>query len=71
MIDIERSQHLAHVFYTFTADVADYLRIAHEQNLIATIEEGRRETQEEFYHVLKECSQLDWEARKNASLKNW
>jgi nuclear pore complex protein Nup93 len=45
-------------------DVAGYLRIAHEQNLISTIEEGRRETQEEFYRVLEERSQRDWEAKK-------
>ena len=45
-------------------DVAGYLRIAHEQNLISTIEEGRRETQEEFYCVLEERSQRDWEAKK-------
>ena len=45
-------------------DVAGYLRIAHEQNLISTIEEGRKETQEEFYRVLEERSQRDWEAKK-------
>lgn len=45
-------------------DVAGFLRHAHEQNLISTIEEGRKETQEEFYRVLEECSQKDWEARK-------
>ncbi|KAF8168415.1 Nup93/Nic96-domain-containing protein [Crassisporium funariophilum] len=45
-------------------DVAGYLRIAHEQNLISTIEEGRRDTQAEFYRVLEERSQRDWEAKK-------
>lgn len=45
-------------------DVAGYLRHAHEQNLISTIEESRRETQEEFYRVLEERSRRDWEARK-------
>lgn len=45
-------------------DVAGYLRHAHEQNLISTIEEGRKETQEEFYRVLEERSQRDWEAKK-------
>ncbi|KAF9443620.1 NIC-domain-containing protein [Macrolepiota fuliginosa MF-IS2] len=45
-------------------DVAGYLRHAHEQNLISTIEEGRKETQEEFYRVLEERSQKDWEAKK-------
>lgn len=45
-------------------DVAGYLRITHEQNLISTIEEGRKDTQEEFYRVLEERSQRDWEAKK-------
>lgn len=45
-------------------DVPGYLRIAHEQNLISTIEEGRKETQEDFYRVLEERSQRDWEAKK-------
>jgi nuclear pore complex protein Nup93 len=44
--------------------VAGFLRHAHEQNLISTIEEGRRETQEEFYRVLEERSRKDWDARK-------
>lgn len=45
-------------------DVAGYLRHAHEQNLISTIEEGRRETQEAFYRMLEERSLKDWEAKK-------
>jgi len=45
-------------------DVAGYLRVAHEQNLISTIEEGRKETQEEFYRVLEERCQRDWEVKK-------
>ncbi|GLB36674.1 putative nuclear pore protein [Lyophyllum shimeji] len=45
-------------------DVAGYLRHAHEQNLISTIEEGRKETQQEFYRALEERSQRDWEAKK-------
>lgn len=45
-------------------DVGGYLRIAHEQNLISTIEEARRETQDEFYRVLEERNQKDWEAKK-------
>lgn len=45
-------------------DVAGYLRHAHEQNLISTIEEGRKDTQEEFYRVLEERSQKDWEDKK-------
>lgn len=45
-------------------DVTGYLRHAHEQTLISTIEEGRRETQEEFYRVLEERNRRDWEIRK-------
>ncbi|KAG2748571.1 nucleoporin-interacting protein NIC96 [Suillus brevipes Sb2] len=45
-------------------DVTGYLRHAHEQNLISTIEEGRRETQEHFYRLLEERSHKDWEAKK-------
>ncbi|KAF7986143.1 hypothetical protein HWV62_38508 [Athelia sp. TMB] len=45
-------------------DVAGYLRHAHEQNLISTIEEGRKETQEDFYRSLEEKSSRDWEAKK-------
>lgn len=45
-------------------DVAGYLRHAHEQNLISTIEEGRKETQDDFYRVLEQRSQKDWEAKK-------
>ena len=45
-------------------DVAGYLRHAHEQNLISTIEEGRRETQEDFYRVLEERGRHEWEGRK-------
>lgn len=45
-------------------DVAGYLRHAHEQNLISTIEEGRKETQEDFYRSLEERSNRDWEAKK-------
>ncbi|KAI0056773.1 nucleoporin-interacting protein NIC96 [Artomyces pyxidatus] len=45
-------------------DIAGYLRHAHEQNVISTIEEARRETQEEFYRVLEDRGRRDWEARK-------
>jgi nuclear pore complex protein Nup93 len=45
-------------------DVAGYLRHAHEQNLISTIEEARRETQSELYRVLDERVRRDWEAKK-------
>ncbi|KAG8844288.1 hypothetical protein FRB96_003224 [Tulasnella sp. 330] len=45
-------------------DVAGYLRHAHEQSLITSIEEGRRETEAEFYRVLEQRMQRDWENRK-------
>lgn len=45
-------------------DITGYLRHAHEQNLISTIEEGRRETQEEFYRTLEEYGRREWEAKK-------
>ncbi|KAF8624791.1 hypothetical protein AX15_005680 [Amanita polypyramis BW_CC] len=45
-------------------DVAGFLRHAHEQNLISTIEEGRKETQDEFYRMLEERGHRDWEAKK-------
>ncbi|KAH9978530.1 nucleoporin-interacting protein NIC96 [Lactifluus volemus] len=45
-------------------DISGYLRHAHEQNVISTIEEARRETQEEFYRVLEDRSRHEWEARK-------
>ncbi|KAG6816414.1 hypothetical protein H0H87_006151 [Tephrocybe sp. NHM501043] len=45
-------------------DVAGYLRHAHEQNLISTIEEGRKETQDAFYRALEDRSHRDWEAKK-------
>ena len=45
-------------------DITGYLRHAHEQNLISTIEEGRRETQEEFYRTLEEHGRREWEAKK-------
>lgn len=40
------------------------MRHAHEQNLISTIEEARKETQDEFYRVLEERERKDWEAKK-------
>ncbi|KAL5641437.1 hypothetical protein ACGC1H_001799 [Rhizoctonia solani] len=46
------------------ADVSGYLRHSHEQTLIACIEEGRRETEQEFYRVLDERVRRDWETRK-------
>jgi nuclear pore complex protein Nup93 len=36
----------------------------HEQNIIATIEEARRETQADFYRLLEERTVADWEAKK-------
>jgi hypothetical protein len=45
-------------------DVAGFLRHAHEQNIISTIEEGRRETLLEFRRVLDERFRRDWEQRK-------
>ncbi|KAF8341685.1 nucleoporin-interacting protein NIC96 [Amanita rubescens] len=45
-------------------DVAGFLRHAHEQNLISTIEEGRRETQDDFYRMLEDRAHRDWEAKK-------
>jgi nuclear pore complex protein Nup93 len=45
-------------------DVQGYLRHVHEQTLISTIEESRRETQDEFYRVMEERVRRDWEAQK-------
>ncbi|KAF9048132.1 nucleoporin-interacting protein NIC96 [Hymenopellis radicata] len=45
-------------------DVTGFLRHAHEQTLISTIEEGRRETQDEFYKMLQDRAERDWEAKK-------
>ncbi|KAI0028083.1 nucleoporin-interacting protein NIC96 [Vararia minispora EC-137] len=45
-------------------DVSGYLRHAHEQNIISTIEEARRETQADFYRALQDRASRDWEARK-------
>lgn len=45
-------------------DVDGYLRQAHEQNLISTIEEARKETQAAFYNLLEERGKRDWEAKK-------
>jgi nuclear pore complex protein Nup93 len=45
-------------------DIPNFLRHAHEQSLISAIEEGRRETENEFYRVLEERVRRDWESRK-------
>lgn len=45
-------------------DVQGYLRHVHEQTLISTIEESRKETQAEFYRVMEERLHRDWEDEK-------
>jgi nuclear pore complex protein Nup93 len=45
-------------------DISGYLRHAHEQNVISTIEEARKSTQQDFYNVLEDRSRREWEARK-------
>ncbi|KIY66378.1 nucleoporin-interacting protein NIC96 [Cylindrobasidium torrendii FP15055 ss-10] len=45
-------------------DVSGFLQHAHEQSLISTIEETRRETQEEFYRMLEDRTQREWELKK-------
>ncbi|KAF8323007.1 nucleoporin-interacting protein NIC96 [Cantharellus anzutake] len=45
-------------------DVSGYLKHAYEQTLISTIEEGRRQTEQEFYQNLELRARKDWEARK-------
>jgi nuclear pore complex protein Nup93 len=45
-------------------DVAGYLRHAHEQNIISTVEEVRKDTQQEFFNVLDERVRRNWEATK-------
>ncbi|KAJ3760991.1 nucleoporin-interacting protein NIC96 [Lentinula raphanica] len=45
-------------------DVSSFLRHAHEQNLITTIENGRKETQESFYRMLEDRTARDWEEKK-------
>ncbi|KIY51196.1 nucleoporin-interacting protein NIC96 [Fistulina hepatica ATCC 64428] len=57
-------QNAADALYLRHADVANYLRYSHEQNLITTIEEARKETQDEFYRLLEEKGQREWEAKK-------
>ncbi|KAI5989751.1 nucleoporin-interacting protein NIC96 [Pisolithus albus] len=51
-------------------DVAGYLRHAHEQNLISTIEEGRRETQEAFYSLLERGAEKTGRRRKGGCSRN-
>jgi nuclear pore complex protein Nup93 len=45
-------------------DVAGYIRAAHEQSVIASIEAGRKSTQADFYRLLEERAEKDWEERK-------
>jgi nuclear pore complex protein Nup93 len=45
-------------------DVDGYIRAAHEQTLIATIEESRRETEADFNRLLEKRKERDWEQKK-------
>ncbi|KAJ3743422.1 nucleoporin-interacting protein NIC96 [Lentinula detonsa] len=45
-------------------DVSSFLRHSHEQNLISTIEHGRKETQDSFYRMLEDRTARDWEEKK-------
>ncbi|VDC01189.1 unnamed protein product [Peniophora sp. CBMAI 1063] len=45
-------------------DVAGFLRHAHEQSIIGTIESARKETQDEFCAQLEKRAASDWAARK-------
>ncbi|KZV61364.1 nucleoporin-interacting protein NIC96 [Peniophora sp. CONT] len=45
-------------------DVAGFLRHAHEQSIIGTIESARKETQDEFAAQLERRAASDWAARK-------
>ncbi|EJD55704.1 nucleoporin-interacting protein NIC96 [Auricularia subglabra TFB-10046 SS5] len=49
-------------------DVTGFLKHAHEQTILSSIEEGRRDTQAEFYRVLEERVRRDWEGRKKRIL---
>lgn len=45
-------------------DIGGYLKHAHEQKVISTMEEGRRETVEQLYRSLEERSSRVWEEQK-------
>ena len=45
-------------------DVSGYIKHAYEQTLISIIEEGRRQTEQDFYQNLETRARKDWEARK-------
>ncbi|KZW02374.1 NIC-domain-containing protein [Exidia glandulosa HHB12029] len=49
-------------------DVTGFINHAHEQTILSSIEEGRRDTQAEFYRVLEERVRRDWEGRKKRIL---
>lgn len=45
-------------------DVAGFLRHTHEQTLISSIEESRRQAELDFYENINQKIMKDWEARK-------
>jgi len=44
--------------------VQGFLRHTHEQSIISSIEEGRRQTNEDFYTQLDSQMRKDWERQK-------
>ncbi|KAA1064636.1 hypothetical protein PGT21_010162 [Puccinia graminis f. sp. tritici] len=45
-------------------DVEGYLKHEHEQSIIASIEEGRRQTVQDFYQILDRSMRQNWEEQK-------
>lgn len=45
-------------------DVEGYLKHEHEQSIIASIEEGRRQTIQDFYQILDRSMRQNWEDQK-------
>ncbi|EGG02530.1 uncharacterized protein MELLADRAFT_22892, partial [Melampsora larici-populina 98AG31] len=45
-------------------DTDGYLKHEHEQSIIASIEEGRRQTVQDFYQLLDKSLRLNWEQQK-------
>ncbi|KAI9629828.1 hypothetical protein KEM48_012554 [Puccinia striiformis f. sp. tritici PST-130] len=45
-------------------DVEGYLKHEHEQSIIASIEEGRRQTVQDFYQILDRSMRRNWEEQK-------
>ncbi|KAH9822442.1 Nup93/Nic96-domain-containing protein [Melampsora americana] len=45
-------------------DVEGYLKHEHEQSIIASIEEGRRQTVQDFYQLLNKSLRQNWEQQK-------